>query len=87
MIDTSFALLFLKRSDLLPGLSEKLQRAVKITDPGPDKAISPKKSPGEKTDPKSGTKSPGQKSDIREKEPQLKDGIRKKEGDELLPWQ
>jgi hypothetical protein len=75
-IDTSFALLFLKRADLMPGLGEKLQQRLKISDPGP------KKSPGEKSDPKTGTKSPGQKSDIREREPQLKDGIRKKEGDE-----
>jgi hypothetical protein len=79
--DTCFALLFLKRADLLPGLSAAIQKRLKITDPGPTK------SPGEKSDPKTGTKSPGQKTDIREKEPQLKDGIRKKEGDELLPWQ
>jgi len=80
VIDTSFALLFLKRSDLLPGLSEKLEKAVKITDPGPDKAISPKKSPGEKTDPKSpgDKKSPGEKND-------LKRGIEKKNVGALDP--
>jgi hypothetical protein len=72
-IDTCFALLFLKRSDLLPDLRETLQKRLKITDPGLDKSISP----GEKSKPKSGTKSPGE---IREKEPQLKDGIRRKEG-------
>jgi hypothetical protein len=40
-IDTCFALLFLKRADLLPGLRERLQQRLAITDPGPS-------SPGEK---------------------------------------
>lgn len=63
-IDTSFALLFLKRSDLLPDLRETLQKRLKITDPGLDgKGVTPKTSPGEKTEPKSdGRKtSPGEK--------------------------
>jgi hypothetical protein len=85
VIDTSMALLFLKRSDLLPGLRETLQKRLKITDPYFDKAISPKKSPGEKTSPKS--KSPGEKND-------LKNGIEKKTRPEktglsmpeLSPW-
>src|SRR5262249_438165 len=34
-IDTCFALLFLKRADLLPGLRERLQQRLAITDPGP----------------------------------------------------
>ncbi|MFO0967806.1 MAG: hypothetical protein U0793_19770 [Gemmataceae bacterium] len=34
VIDTSFALLFLKRSDLLPDLRESLGKRVTITDPG-----------------------------------------------------
>jgi hypothetical protein len=33
--DTSFALLFLKRSDLLPDLRKQLAKRVKIVDPGP----------------------------------------------------
>ncbi len=44
-MQTCFALLFLKRSDLLPDLRETLQKRLTITDPGA--------SPGEKTDPKS----------------------------------
>jgi hypothetical protein len=57
------ALLFLKRSDLLPDLRETLQKRLKITDPGLDT----KKSPGEKSDPKRGTdkKSPGEKNDLK----------------------
>ena len=47
VIDTSMALLFLKRSDLLPDLRERLQKRLIITDPG--------LSPGEKTDPKKGS--------------------------------
>jgi hypothetical protein len=78
VIDTSMALLFLKRSDLLPDLRETLQKRLKITDPGLDKSISP----GEKSKPKSGTKSPSEKSDNSEKKSDLKRGIRKKEGDE-----
>jgi hypothetical protein len=78
VIDTSMALLFLKRSDLLPDLRETLQKRLKITDPGLDKAISP----GEKSKPKSGTKSPGEKSDNSEKKPDLKRGIPKKETEE-----
>jgi hypothetical protein len=35
-VDTSLALLILKRADLMPGLAEKLQARVAITDPGPD---------------------------------------------------
>ncbi len=58
-LDTSLALLFLKRSDLLPDLRETLQKRLTITDPGPDlKAIRPKKSPGDKTD------SPGNKNAV-----------------------
>jgi hypothetical protein len=70
VIDTSMALLFLKRSDLLPDLRETLGKRLKITDPGLDKAISP----GEKSKPKTGSdkKSPGEKND-------LKDGIQKKD--------
>lgn len=41
MIDTSFALLFLKRSDLLPDLRETLQKRLLITDPGDPKTTSP----------------------------------------------
>lgn len=59
VIDTSMALLFLKRSDLLPDLRETLQKRLKITDPGLDKSPGEKdlkkriekKSPGEKNGP------------------------------------
>jgi hypothetical protein len=66
-IDTSMALLFLKRSDLLPALRETLQKRLKITDPFLDNAISPKKSPGEKSNPKGliEKKSPGEKLEPR----------------------
>jgi len=44
VIDTCFALLFLKRSDLLPDLRETLQKRVTISDPGLDpKGINAKK--------------------------------------------
>jgi hypothetical protein len=82
VIDTSMALLFLRRSDLLPDLRETLQKRLKITDPGLDKVISPKKSPGEKSHPKSGTKSPGEKSDGSERNPDLQKGIEKRERDD-----
>ena len=78
VIDTSMALLFLKRSDLLPDLRETLQKRLKITDPGLDKAISP----GEKSDRKKGTKSPAEKGHDTGKKSELKSGIPKKEGDE-----
>ena len=74
VIDTSMALLFLKRSDLLPDLREALQKRVKITDPGLEKAISP----GEKPDPKKGTKSPAEKGHDTGKKLELKSGIPKK---------
>src|SRR6516162_8165703 len=76
VIDTSMALLFLKRSDLLPDLRETLQKRLKITDPGLDKAISPGEKSDRKKGTKTGTKTSGHKSDIWEKEPRLKDGIR-----------
>jgi hypothetical protein len=41
VVDTSFALLFLRRSDLLPDLRKELKKRVKIVDPGP--FILPKK--------------------------------------------
>ncbi len=45
-LDTSLALLFLKRADLLPGLKEQLRLRVAITDPGADaKAGSQRKDP------------------------------------------
>jgi len=75
VIDTSMALLFLKRSDLLPDLRETLQKRLKITDPGLEKAISP----GEKSKSKSGTKSPGEKDNGTEKKSDLNRGIPKKE--------
>jgi hypothetical protein len=78
VITTSMALLFLRRSDLLPDLRETLQKRVSITDPGLDKAISP----GEKSKTKSGTKSPGEKSDTSEKKSDLKQGIPKKKPEE-----
>jgi hypothetical protein len=48
--DTCMALLFLKRADLLPGLRERLQMRLAITDPGPA-------SPGER---QQRSKSPGE---------------------------
>jgi hypothetical protein len=67
VIDTSMALLFLKRSDLLPDLRETLKKRLTITDPGLDpKAVSPGKSPGEKADPKGAgqkQKGPAEKAD------------------------
>lgn len=51
IIDTSMALLFLKKSDLLPDLRETLQKRLKITDPWLDgKGSTPGKSPGEKSE-------------------------------------
>lgn len=53
VISTSWALLFLKRSDLMPGLREHLQKKLMITDPGRDgKGGTPRTSPGEKAIPK-----------------------------------
>jgi hypothetical protein len=68
-IDTCFALLFLKRADLLPGLSKQLQLRLAITDPGPaSPGESEKKSPGKQPAPKlkeaipdPGKESPGQR--------------------------
>jgi hypothetical protein len=51
--DTSFALLFLKRSDLLPDLRKELYKRVRIVDPGPF----PKKAPPKKG--KKGSKGTG----------------------------
>lgn len=66
IIDTSMALLFLKRSDLLPDLRKTLQQRVNITDPGPDgKGVTPKKSPGEKS---LGGKSPGERRAAEQKD-------------------
>ncbi len=49
VIDTCFALLFLKRAALIPGLREALQRRLIITDPGPNPNHgSPNPSPGER---------------------------------------
>ncbi|MCI0460462.1 MAG: terpene cyclase/mutase family protein [Gemmataceae bacterium] len=49
VVDTCFALLFLKRADLVPGLRQTLQQRLKITDPllSP-KDSDPRQSPGEK---------------------------------------
>jgi hypothetical protein len=55
-LDTCFALLFLKRADLLPGLGEELRKRVVINDPVPaPKGGSQKKGKGTTTD-KPGTK-------------------------------
>ena len=79
VIDTSMALLFLKKSDLLPDLRETLQKRLTITDPGLDKGIEPKKSPGDKGDLKKGVDKKDDKVD-------LKKGIEKKEpGDKTDP--
>jgi hypothetical protein len=52
-IDTCFALLFLKRSDLLPDLREALHKRVTITDPGPaSPGESEKKGAGKQPAPK-----------------------------------
>lgn len=67
VIDTSMALLFLKRSDLLPDLRQSLQKRLKITDPwlegkdgkgtSPQKGTTaPQKSPGEKSQKSGGDK-------------------------------
>ena len=80
VVDTCFALLFLKRSDLLPDLRETLQKRLTITDPGQAgkdwKGIAPQKSPGETPTPKSGSekKSPGEKSDNPGKKSRAKAG-------------
>jgi hypothetical protein len=49
-VDTCFALLFLKRSDLFPELREKLHEYLSITDPGPNLKGIGAKSPGDKGD-------------------------------------
>jgi hypothetical protein len=54
VIDTSMALLFLKRSDLLPDLRETLQKRLTITDPGPDLKHAIQKKTGDKLDLKKG---------------------------------
>jgi hypothetical protein len=72
VIDTCFALLFLKKSDLLPDLRETLQKRLKIVDPGAspgDKSENPKKDPGE----------PREKSDEPKKKPELPKALPKKD--------
>jgi hypothetical protein len=67
VIDTCFALLFLKKSDLLPDLRETLQKRLKIVDPGAssksetDKSDSSEKKTGDKTE--TPLKNPTDKSD------------------------
>ncbi|MFO0968877.1 MAG: hypothetical protein U0793_25265 [Gemmataceae bacterium] len=48
VVDTSMALLFLRRADLLPDLRESLQERLSIIDPGPGTKTGSKKSPSEK---------------------------------------
>lgn len=69
VIDTSMALLFLKRSDLLPDLRETLQKRLTITDPGLEPkgpfqgAIDPKKT--DKKDVKSPMQKKSDKLDLK----------------------
>lgn len=65
--DTSFALLFLKRSDLLPDLRRELAKRVKIVDPGPiQKGVVAKQKGKTPSFPKGLETSPGEKTPVAE---------------------
>jgi hypothetical protein len=71
VIDTCFALLFLKRSDLLPDLRETLHKRLKIVDP-----LETPKSPGEKSDsPGNPPAPPAKQSSVLPIPPRLETGL------------